>query len=249
MSLHSVAVATAAVLFATMAHAQAPSKFNSVWGVDDQNDVFRWNVSESEFVRMSGIALKAGVGRDRRPGMGHRSGRQCPPLERLRLGADRRTETRADLGERRRDVGVSATEALFRWNGSTWEALYDPEQKLKAIKQVSLGFDGSRWAIVRLMFASGIPEGYVWISPATPEWLDGDHEPAEFKLPLLPNEAVELGGWASEEDLGSSMLVRCGQSATWACSSSGAATRAAGRSRSMEAISTWRKLKMASSGG
>ena len=124
MSLHSVAVATAAVLFATMAHAQAPSKFNSVWAsVDDQNDVFRWNVSESKFVRMSGIALRqVSVGTGGQV-WGIDPDGNVRHWQRLRLGADRRTETRADLGERRRDVGGERDGSALPLDGSTWEAL------------------------------------------------------------------------------------------------------------------------------
>ena len=248
MNLHSVAVATAAVLFATMAHAQLPSKFNSVWGVDDQNDVSGWNVSESKFVRMPDIALRqvsVGTGGqvwgiDPDGNVRHWNGFIWEPIEGQKL---------AQISANADEVwGVSATEALFRWNGSTWEALYDPEQKLKAIKQVSLGFDGSRWAIVRLMFASGIPEGYAWISPVSPEWLDGGHEPAEFRLPLLPNEALD---WADGHPR---RIWAVNARQVWAISDTGQlfkwSSDAGGWSQPFEgSSSTWRKLRMASSGG
>ena len=63
MKIHGIIAMMVAILFATMASAQSPN--NAVWGVNDQNQVFRWNSSRNEFEVMPGISLKqVSVGTD-----------------------------------------------------------------------------------------------------------------------------------------------------------------------------------------
>lgn len=57
MKIHGGIIASVvAMLFASTAFAQSPN--NAVWGINDQNEVFRYNPSQNTFERMPGI-LKA----------------------------------------------------------------------------------------------------------------------------------------------------------------------------------------------
>jgi pathogenesis-related protein 1 len=190
MSMHGIIAMMVAMLFATMASAQSPN--NAVWGVNDQNQVFRWNFSRNEFVRMLGISLKqvsVGTGGEvwgidpdydsayRWNGVLWEEV-QGPKLRQLSVNVH--------------EVwGVNAAEDLVRWNGSAWENLYSSESHLIYIAYVSLGVDGTKWGILRLPPAAGQSDTYTWISPIIPAWLEGDQQSAEFRLPLLPNQRFE----------------------------------------------------------
>ena len=188
--LRTIAFLATALLAAT-ASAQSPSKFNSVWGVNEQNEVFRWNWSQSAFVRMPGIFLQqVSVGTDGEAwgvdsagNVSRWNGFVWEPAP---------GETIKQLSANSREIwGTNSAEDILRWNGDRWENLYSADSHLIYTIQVSLGNDGSRWAIVHLPPSAGIADTYAWIARIVPEWLEGPRQSAEFKLPLLPSESPD----------------------------------------------------------
>jgi hypothetical protein len=122
MKIHRIIIALAAMLFATTAAAQSPTYIYAIWGVNDQNQVFRWNFSQNEFVRMTGIALKqVAVGDDAVLGIDPDDSiyswdgvvwQQLPgKLSQISIGADHQI------------WGLNSVQDLFRWNGSNWDVL------------------------------------------------------------------------------------------------------------------------------
>jgi pathogenesis-related protein 1 len=191
MNMYTAIAMMAAMLFVTAVSAQSPSRTNSVWGVNDQNEVFRWNLSQSKFVRMPGISLKQvsvgtegevfGVDPDD-------NAYRWNGLLWEQLQGEKLRQLSVNLHEA---WGVNASDDLFRWSGSAWENLYDGSSTLTYIAYVSLGVDGSKWAILHLPSSAGIPDTYTWISAIIPEWLEGHQQPVESRLPLLPNESLD----------------------------------------------------------
>jgi pathogenesis-related protein 1 len=140
MKIHGIIAMMVAILFATMASAQSPN--NAVWGVNDQNQVFRWNSSRNEFEVMPGISLKqVSVGTDGEvwgidpdDSVYRWTGSQWQQVQGMKL-------KQLSVRNGQEVWGVDADSHLFRWTGSAWE----PTGFTTAF--VSAGADGTVWGI------------------------------------------------------------------------------------------------------
>jgi Tectonin domain len=146
MKMHGIIATMAAMLFATMASAQSPSNTNAVWGVNDQNEVFRWDLPRNEFVRMPGSLKQVSVGADGEV-----------------WGVDPDGDIRRWLNSQWQPVpgklkqlsvrnaqevwGVDDANALFRWTGSAWEPIVEDGRPVLPAVFVSAGADGTVWGI------------------------------------------------------------------------------------------------------
>ena len=140
MKIHGIIAMMVAILFATMASAQSPN--NAVWGVNDQNQVFRWNSSRNEFEVMPGISLKqVSVGTDGEvwgidpdDSVYRWTGSQWQQVQGMKI-------KQLSVRNGQEVWGVDADNHLFRWTGSAWE----PIGFTTAF--VSAGADGTVWGI------------------------------------------------------------------------------------------------------
>jgi virginiamycin B lyase len=140
MKIHGGIIASVvAMLFASTALAQSPN--NAVWGVNDQNEVFRYNPSQDTFERMPGTLKQVSVGIDGEVwGVGPNddpfrwTGSQWQPIQGKLQQLSVRNATEA--------WGVNADHNLFRWNGSAWEQI-----PIIATRFVSVGVDGEVWGL------------------------------------------------------------------------------------------------------
>ena len=139
MNIHGIIATMVAMLVATMASAQSPT--NAVWGVNDQNEVFRWQSDGGDFAPMPGRLKQVSVGTDGAVwGVGPAddvfrwtgSDWQQVPGKLKQLSVRNAQEV----------WGVNAANDLFRWNGSAWEPI--PPFK---VAFVSAGVDGTVWGI------------------------------------------------------------------------------------------------------
>ena len=62
MKLYGIVASMAAMLCVATASAQSTS--DAVWGVDEQNQVFRWNLQQEIFEQMPGAMKQVSVGND-----------------------------------------------------------------------------------------------------------------------------------------------------------------------------------------
>lgn len=146
MRLHGIVVAIAALLFATLASAQSPSKVNAVWGVNEQNEVFRWDVPRNAFVRMPGSLKQVAVGAD-----GEVWGIDPDGNVRRWLNAQWQSvpgNLRQLAVRNAQEVwGVDDANALSRWTGSAWEPVEEDGHPVLPAAYVSAGADGTVWGI------------------------------------------------------------------------------------------------------
>ena len=211
MKIYRIIIALAAMLFATTAAAQSPTYNYAIWGVNDQNQVFRWNFSQNEFVRMTGIALKqvavgdeAVLGIDPDDSIYSWDGvvwQQLPgKLSQISIGADHEI------------WGLNSVQDLFRWNGSSWDVLNrssdviplsDGDTKRgKGISYVSLGVDGTKWGILDIYGGPAdqdLPRLGALVTPIA-RWLDSQQPVTP--LPLLPNGHSPTRIWSVNENRG-----------------------------------------------
>jgi virginiamycin B lyase len=138
MTIRRLVAVMVAMLFAAPAYVQSPG--NAVWGVNDQNQVFRFDPASRAFEPVPGSLKHVSVGADGQVwGVDpddniHRwNGTQWQPVP----GKLRQLSVR----NAQEVWGVNAANDLFRWNGSTWEQI--PGK----FKRVSVGADGTVWAI------------------------------------------------------------------------------------------------------
>ena len=127
------------ILFATVASAQSPD--NAVWGVDERNEVLRWNSALNGFEGIPGSLKQVSVGTDGEVwGVDPESNvlrwtgsqwQQVPGMKLKQLSVRSGQEV----------WGVDADDHLFRWNGSAWQ----PTGITSAF--VSAGTDGTVWGI------------------------------------------------------------------------------------------------------
>src|SRR5437764_10761774 len=139
MNIYRIITTMVDLLFATMASAQSPT--NAVWGVNDQNEVFRLNSSQNLFVRMPGILKQVSVGTD-----GEVWGVN-PADDVFRWTGSDWQQVPGKLKQlsvrNAQEVwGVTAANDLFRWNGSAWEPI--PPFK---VAFVAAGVDGTVWGL------------------------------------------------------------------------------------------------------
>jgi hypothetical protein len=140
MKIHGAVAASAVALCSSMASAQSPSPNNAVWGVNDQNEVLRYNPYQSAFERVPGTLTQLSIGSD-----GEVWGID-PTGNVLRWTG---SEWKAHDGNLRqisvRNLkeawGVNAENDLLRWNQSSWE----PTGFKTNV--VSAGIDGTVWGL------------------------------------------------------------------------------------------------------
>jgi virginiamycin B lyase len=145
-----------AMLFASAAFAQSPN--NAVWGINDQNEVFRFNPSQNTFERMPGILNQVSVGIDGEVwGVGPADDpfRWTGSLWQQVSGKFKQLSVR----NAKEVWGVNAANDLFRWNGSAWEQI--PQIKTRF---VSAGVDGTVWG---LSLAPSIQTINTWLESHT----------------------------------------------------------------------------------
>lgn len=146
MRLHGIVVAIAALLFATMASAQSPSKANAVWGVNEQNEVFRWDGLRNAFVRMPGSLKQVAVGAD-----GEVWGIDPDGNVQRWLNAQWQSvpgNLRQLAVRNAQDAwGVNDANALSRWTGSAWEPVEEDSHPVLPAAYVAAGADGTVWGI------------------------------------------------------------------------------------------------------
>jgi uncharacterized protein YkwD len=140
MKIHGIIATMVAMLFATMASAQSPN--NAVWGVNDHNEVLRWNSSTNTFETMPGILKQVSIGTDGEvwgvnpaDDVFRWTGSQWQQVQGAKL-------KQLSVRNAQEVWGVNAANDLFRWNGSAWEPI--PPFK---VTFVSVGVDGTVWGI------------------------------------------------------------------------------------------------------
>lgn len=141
MKLSGIAASMAVMLFASVASAQSTWPDDAVWGVDEQNQVFRWDLHHETFEQMPGAMKQVSVGND-----GEVWG--IDPADDVfrwtgsewqRLGQQKLSQLSVRNGQEA--WGVNAANDVFRWNGSSWEP--QPFQ----LDFVAAGVDGTVWGI------------------------------------------------------------------------------------------------------
>jgi hypothetical protein len=139
MKIYGIIATMVAMLFATMASAQSPN--NAVWGVNDHNEVLRWNSSTNEFEVMPGILKQVSIGTDGEvwgvnpaDDVFRWTGSQWQQVQGMKL-------KQLSVRNGQEVWGVDADNHLFRWTGSAWE----PIGFTTAF--VSAGADGTVWGI------------------------------------------------------------------------------------------------------
>ena len=136
MKFYHVVVIAIVTLFASPVSAQSPN--NAVWGVSDQNQVFRWSTASSQFEQMPGTLKQVSVGADGAvwgidldDNVLRWTGSQWQSVQGTKL---KQISVRND-----REVwGVNASGDLFRWSGSAWE-----QPIPSRLAHVSVGSDGT----------------------------------------------------------------------------------------------------------
>jgi Tectonin domain/Cysteine-rich secretory protein family len=140
MNIPGIIATMVAMLVATMASAQSPN--NAVWGVNAQNEVFRWQSYGDNFAPMLGRLKQVSVGTDGAVwgvspanAVFRWTGFDWEPVPGQQL-------KQLSVRHAQEVWGVDAENHLFRWNGSAWE----PIPPLK-VAFVSAGGDGTVWGI------------------------------------------------------------------------------------------------------
>jgi hypothetical protein len=138
MKVRGIIATAAAILLAPLASAQSPN--NAVWGINDHNEVFRYNPFQDTFERMPGTLKQVSVGIDGEVwGVGPNddpfrwTGSQWQPIQGKLQQLSVRNAKEA--------WGVNAANDLFQWNGSAWE------QTGFKTRFVSAGVDGTVWGL------------------------------------------------------------------------------------------------------
>ena len=213
--MHGIAAFIVAMAFTTVASAQSPTNTNAVWGVNDQNQVFRWNFSKNGFVQIPGALKQVAVGTDGEvwgidPGdtVHHWTGFQWEPLQ-----TEKVTQISANVHEL---WGVNAVEDLLRWNGSAWEQLYRHTdsvslgvidgypKRVQGVDYVSLAADGTRWGILGLYATppeQDLPRVGSLVMPLS-ALLESGQQPSRLPLPPIPTRiwfVNENRGWAIDD--------------------------------------------------
>jgi virginiamycin B lyase len=138
MKVRGIIATAAAILLAPLASAQSPN--NAVWGINDHNEVFRYNPFQDTFERMPGTLKQVSVGIDGEVwGVG-------PNDDPFRWTGSQWQSIQGKLKQlsvrnAKEAWGVNAANDLFRWNGSTWEPLGNGSHF------VSAGVDGTVWGL------------------------------------------------------------------------------------------------------
>ena len=152
-----------AMLFAPPVLAQSPN--NAVWGVNDQNEVFRWNPASKQFEQVPGSLKQVSVGTDGavwgvdpNDNVLRWIGSQWQPVQGTKL-------KQLSVRNAQEVWGVNAADDLFRWNGSAWEQPIPSK-----LSHVSVGADGTLWGIGSATGGVYRRDGSAWtLIPALPQ--------------------------------------------------------------------------------